>query len=73
MVGYVTEDTVFEPQMLWAKLPHPMKFKEATSVAVDSQDRVYVFNRGGAPMIILTEREISFKLGARENSSGRTP
>ena len=29
-----------------------MSFKEATSVAVDSQDRVYVFNRGNWPMII---------------------
>lgn len=29
-----------------------MSFKEATSVAVDDQDRVYVFNRGTTPMMI---------------------
>jgi DNA-binding beta-propeller fold protein YncE len=43
---------VFEPVPFWAKLPHPMFFKEATSVAVDSKDRVYVFNRGQNPMIV---------------------
>jgi DNA-binding beta-propeller fold protein YncE len=42
----------FEPVPYWAKLPHPMFFKEATSVAVDSRDRVYVFNRGQNPMIV---------------------
>ncbi len=42
----------YEPVPYWAKLPHPMSFKEATSVAVDSQDRVYVFNRGNWPMMI---------------------
>ena len=42
----------YKPVPYWAKLPHPMTFKEATSVAVDSQDRVYVFNRGPWPMII---------------------
>ncbi len=42
----------YEPMPYWAKLPHPMNFKEATSVAVDSQDRVYVFNRGPWPMMI---------------------
>ncbi len=47
-----THETKFEPVPLWAKLPHPMVFKEATSVDVDSQDRVYVFNRGANPVII---------------------
>lgn len=42
----------YEPVPYWAKLPHPMTFKEATSVAVDSQDRVYVFNRGAWPLIV---------------------
>ena len=42
----------YDPVPYWAKLPHPMNFKEATSVAVDSQDRVYVFNRGEWPLII---------------------
>ncbi|MBI4304933.1 MAG: peptidylglycine alpha-amidating monooxygenase [Chloroflexi bacterium] len=42
----------FEPVPFWAKIPHPMSFKEATSVGVDSQDRVYVFNRGPWSMMI---------------------
>ena len=42
----------YQPVPYWAKLPHPMSFKEATSVAVDSEDRVYVFNRGNWPMMI---------------------
>ena len=42
----------YQPVPYWAKLPHPMSFKEATSVAVDSQDRVYIFNRGNWPMMI---------------------
>ena len=31
----------YKPVEYWAKLPHPMFFKEATSVAVDSDDNVY--------------------------------
>ena len=42
----------YEPVPYWAKLPHPMRFKEATSVAVDSSDRVYVFNRGDWPLMV---------------------
>ena len=42
----------YQPVPLWAKLPHPMRFQEATSVATDSNDNVYVFNRGLFPLII---------------------
>ena len=52
MVKPATPRTKYEPVPFWAKLPHPMTFKEATSVAVDSQDRVYVFNRGKWPLVI---------------------
>ncbi len=52
MPGPVTASTKFEPEFGWAKLPHPMNFQEATSVAVDSQDNVYVFNRGKWPVMI---------------------
>ena len=48
----ITKDTVFKPEPMWAKLPHPMRFHEATSVATDSKDNVYVFNRGAYPLII---------------------
>ena len=31
----------------WGKLPKGWTYKEATAVAVDSGDNVYVFNHGG--------------------------
>ena len=52
MVTSATQATVYEPVPGWPAIPHPMSFKEATSVAVDRQDRVYVFNRGDNPMMI---------------------
>jgi len=36
----------------WAKLPEGWSFLEVADVAVDSQDRVYVFNRGEHPVIV---------------------
>ncbi len=36
----------------WHQLPSGWSWKEATSVAVDSQDRVYIFNRGEHPVIV---------------------
>lgn len=36
----------------WAKLPDGWIFKDVAAVAVDSKDRVYVFNRGEHPMIV---------------------
>jgi DNA-binding beta-propeller fold protein YncE len=36
----------------WGKLPDGWRFVEATSVAVDSQDRVHVYNRGEHPVIV---------------------
>ena len=38
----VTSNTVFEPVPLWAKVPHGIWLREATSVAVDSDDNVFV-------------------------------
>lgn len=52
MPAQVTAKTKFEPEFGWAKLPHPMTFKEATSVTVDSKDNVYVFNRGKWPVMV---------------------
>lgn len=48
-----TSATRYEPVPLWGHIPHGVWLREATSVAVDSQDRVYVFNRGSHPMVIL--------------------
>ena len=36
----------------WAKLPDGWTLTDVASVAVDSKDRVYVFNRGAHPMIV---------------------
>ena len=36
----------------WGNLPEGWFYKEATSVDVDSNDNVYVFNRGNHPMIV---------------------
>ena len=42
----------YKPVQSWGKLPEGMSFVEATSVAVDSHDDVYVFNRGKHPVIV---------------------
>jgi len=52
MVRTVTPQTRFEPVPFWAKVPHGIWLQEATAVAVDSADRVYVFNRGNMPVIV---------------------
>ena len=43
----------------WAKLPEGWNLTDVASVAVDSKDRIYVFNRGAHPMVVL-DREGSF-------------
>jgi hypothetical protein len=43
----------YEPVPLWGMIPHGITFRgSATSVSVDAQDRVYVFNRGNYPLLI---------------------
>ncbi len=37
----------------FAKLPDGWSLTDVASVAVDSKDRVYVFNRGAHPMVVL--------------------
>src|SRR5260221_13093210 len=36
----------------WGKLPDGWLYGEVAGIAVDSKDRVYVFNRGKHPMIV---------------------
>ncbi len=36
----------------WAKIPDGWSFTDVGAVAVDSKDRVYVFNRGEHPMMV---------------------
>ncbi len=45
-------DFVFEPVEDWPQLPAGVELVEAVGVAVDSQDRVFIFNRGGIPILI---------------------
>ena len=33
----------------WGRLPEGWEFKQVAGVAVDSQDRIYVYNRGEHP------------------------
>ena len=42
----------YKPVEKWGALPDGMSFVEATSVAVDTNDDVYVFNRGKHPVIV---------------------
>ena len=55
------EDYIYEELAEWAKLPEGWSFMEVADVVVDSQDRVYVFNRGEHPMIIF-ERTAALSL-----------
>jgi len=36
----------------WGKLPDGWFYREATAVAIDARDRVYVFNRGTSPVVV---------------------
>jgi hypothetical protein len=45
-------ELTYEVIVDWAKLPQGWSFHEVADVAVDSEDRVYVFNRGEHPMIV---------------------
>lgn len=49
----------YEVQPDWAKLPAGWSFREVVDVAVDSQDRVYLFSRGEHPVTIFN-REGNF-------------
>ena len=49
----MTSQTKYEPVPRWAKLPMGVTFRgDATSIAVDSKDNVYVFNRGTEPIAV---------------------
>jgi DNA-binding beta-propeller fold protein YncE len=52
LAGPVTRETRFEPVPFWAKIPHGIWLQEATAVAVDSEDHVFVFSRGNIPVLV---------------------
>eukprot|EP01045_Picozoa_sp_COSAG04_P052506 COSAG04_NODE_22419_length_355_cov_0.808594_1_plen_49_part_00 len=45
--------------------------KEATSVAVDAEDRVYVFNRGNMPLLVFAPD--GFPCAPAEHAAHPTP
>ena len=45
-------DYVYEIEQGWAKLPDGWDMKVVAGIGVDSQDRVYAFNRGDHPLIV---------------------
>jgi DNA-binding beta-propeller fold protein YncE len=48
----INTDLTYEVVEGWGKLPEGWKFTQVAGVAVDSHDRVYVYNRGEHPIII---------------------
>lgn len=42
----------YEVELQWESVPQGYEWREVAAVAVDSRDRVYVFNRGPHPMIV---------------------
>ncbi|MDP6443462.1 MAG: peptidyl-alpha-hydroxyglycine alpha-amidating lyase family protein [Pirellulaceae bacterium] len=47
-------DLRFRADPDWLQLPADVNFVEAIGVAVDSQDRVFIFNRGDPPIIVVS-------------------
>ncbi len=52
MPGTPTSNTVYEAVEGWAKIPHGLYLREATAVAVDGDDHVYIFSRGNMPVMV---------------------
>jgi DNA-binding beta-propeller fold protein YncE len=55
----IVDDFRFEPIEAWEKLPADIVLGDVAGVTVDSQDRVYLFNRGTHPVVVLN-REGTF-------------
>jgi hypothetical protein len=52
-------DWTYRPLLNWGELPPEIELGDVAAVAVDRKDRVFLFNRGSHPMIIL-DREGRF-------------
>ncbi len=48
------ESFVFEPVLQWERLPAEVKLGEVAAVGVDDRDRVYIFNRGEHPVVVMS-------------------
>jgi DNA-binding beta-propeller fold protein YncE len=51
-MAVMAESVTYKAEDRWGKLPDGWRYVEATSVAVDRNDRVYVYNRGEHPVIV---------------------
>ena len=60
----------YEPVPGWGTLPEGWALRDVGAVAVDSQDRVYVFNRGEHPMVVF-DRDGKFLTSWGEGLFGR--
>lgn len=45
----------YEPVPNWAKLPSDLLLGDVAGIAVDNRDRVYLFNRGNHPVVVLSQ------------------
>jgi len=55
-VLYGNDEYRYEQVENWAKLPEGWSFLDVGGIAVDTEDRVYVFNRSHHPMIVFDSR-----------------
>ena len=63
----------YRPDPDWGALPAGWSYVEVAGVAADSQDNVYVFNRGEHPVIVFDRDGVpSCARGAKGRSRGRT-
>ncbi len=47
------DDFLFEPIEAWEQLPADIVLGDVAGIAVDSKDRVYLFNRGAHPVVVV--------------------
>ena len=62
----------FEVNEDWAKIPPEIVLGDVAAVGVDSQDKVYAFNRGDHPVAVFDRAAICCAPGAKACSPGRT-
>lgn len=46
----------YEPVPDWAHIPSDLVLGDVAGIAVDDSDRVYLFNRGSAPVVVLSQK-----------------
>ena len=49
----IVDDFIFQPVANWEQLPPELVLGDVAGIAVDSKDRVYLFNRGTHPVVVL--------------------